>query len=158
MAREQAEHFCPLNPKAAATTPSTAASRSQSPLTMVASLPPISRIVRLIQTCPGGVFAAFSLISRPTALDPVKAMKRVLGCSTSALPKVGPMPWQRLTTPGGIPASSSTSRNFAAMVGESGDGLSTTVLPQTIAAAVIPAIIAKGKFQGGITAPTPNGM
>src|ERR1700757_2331922 len=97
-------------------------------------------------------------MSRPTSFDPVKAMKRVLGCSTSALPKVPPDPGQKFTTPSGIPASCNTSTNFAAMVGESLDGFRITVLPQTIDAAVIPAMIAQGKFHGGITAPTPSGM
>ena len=46
----------------------------------------------------------------------------------------------------------------AAMTGESLDGFSTTVFPVTIAADVIPAMIAIGKFHGGITAPTPSGM
>ena len=55
IAREQAEHFCPWNPNAACATPSTAASRSASASTMMASLPPISRIVRLIQIWPGGL-------------------------------------------------------------------------------------------------------
>ena len=44
------------------------------------------------------------------------------------------------------------------MVGASDEGFSTTVLPVTIAAAVMPAMIASGKFHGGITAPTPSGM
>ena len=51
-----------------------------------------------------------------------------------------------------------TSKNFAAMVGESLDGFRITVLPQTIEASVMPAMIAQGKFHGGITAPTPSGM
>ncbi len=55
MAREQAEHFCPLKPKAEATTPSTAASMSASAQTMMESLPPISRMVRLMKSWPGCV-------------------------------------------------------------------------------------------------------
>ena len=43
------------------------------------------------------------------------------------------------------------------MVGASGLGLRTTVLPVTIAAQVMPAMMARGKFQGGMTAPTPSG-
>ncbi len=158
MAREHAEHFCPLKPKADATTPCTAASRSQSALTMIESLPPISRIVRLIQICPCFVWAARAWISSPTSLEPVKAIKRVLGCSTIALPKVLPDPGQKFTTPGGMPASSSTSMYRAAMVGDSLEGFRITVLPVTIAAAVMPAIIAKGKFHGEITAHTPTGI
>src|SRR3954469_15978963 len=95
---------------------------------------------------------------RPTAFDPVKAMKRVLGCCTMAFPKVAPDPGQKFTTPPGMPASSRTSTNLAAIVGESLDGFRITVFPVTIEAAVIPAMIANGKFHGGITAPTPNGM
>ena len=79
MAREQAEHFWPLKPKAEATTPSTAASMSASAETMMASLPPISRMVRLMKRWPGWVLAARSWISRPTFLEPVKAMKRTFG-------------------------------------------------------------------------------
>jgi hypothetical protein len=65
---------------------------------------------------------------------------------------------QKFTTPSGTPASSSNSMNFAAIVGESLEGFSTTVFPQTIDASVMPAMIAQGKFHGGITAPTPSGM
>ena len=74
MAREQAEHFCPWNPNAETATPSTAESISASASTMIASLPPISRIVRLIQSCPSGFSAARLLMSSPTSREPVKAM------------------------------------------------------------------------------------
>src|ERR1700743_1597065 len=137
MTREQAEHFWPLNPKADATTPATASSSSASALTTIESLPPISEIVRLIQIWPGCAFAACSAMSRATFFEPVdavervKAMKRVFGCCTIALPKVAPEPGQKLTTPGGRPASSRTSTKRAAMVGESLDGLRMTVLPAT---------------------------
>src|SRR6478672_5651394 len=156
--REHAEHFCPWNPNADAATPSTAASRLASAATTMESLPPISRIVRLIQTWPGLGCAARKLISSPTSRDPVKAMNRVLGCSTSPFPNVAPEPGQKLTTPGGSPASSSALKNLADIVGESLDGFSTTLLPHTIEATVIPHMIASGKFQGEITAPTPSGM
>ena len=58
MTREQAEHFCPLNPKAACAVPSTAASKSPSASTTIESLPPISSTVRLIQIWPGCCVAA----------------------------------------------------------------------------------------------------
>src|SRR5579859_6825275 len=96
-------------------------------------------------------------MSSPTAFEPVNAINRVFGCSTIALPNVAPDPGQKFTTPAGNPASSSTSINCAAIVGESLDGFRITVLPVTIAATVMPAIIANGKFHGGITAPTPSG-
>ena len=68
-----------------------------------------------------------------------------------------PDPGQKFTTPAGRPASSRTSINLAAMVGESLDGLITTVLPATSAAVVIPTIMASGKFHGGTITPTPRG-
>ena len=44
------------------------------------------------------------------------------------------------------------------MVEASTEGLRMTVLPVTMAAAVMPAMMARGKFQGGMTAQTPRGM
>ena len=51
-------------------------------------------------------------------------------------------------------------KKMAAVVGASPGRLQSTqaVLPQAMAAAVMPAIMASGKFHGGITAPTPRGM
>lgn len=115
-------------------------------------------MTRLIHFCPGWVLAASSLMCSPTSFEPVKAMKRVRGSSTRASPIVRPDPGTKLTTPGGKPASWSRSTNTAAITGESLDGLSRTVLPATIAAVVIPAMMAKAKFQGGITSPTPSGI
>src|ERR1051325_2149271 len=97
-------------------------------------------------------------MSSPTSFDPVNATKRVSGCSTNPAPNVEPDPGQKFTTPSGMPASCKTSKNFAAIAGESCEGFSTTVLPVTTAAMVMPAIIAHGKFHGGITAATPSGM
>src|SRR5271163_5063491 len=94
---------------------------------------------------------------RPTSRDPVNATKRVLGCSTKRSPTTAPEPTSIENDCGGKPASSKTSANFAAMVGVSLDGLITTVLPDTKAAAVIPTMMASGKFQGGTITPTPNG-
>ena len=44
------------------------------------------------------------------------------------------------------------------MTGTCSAGLSTTVLPATSAATVMPVGIARGKFQGGMTTATPRGM
>ena len=68
------------------------------------------------------------------------------------------LPLMKLTTPSGNPASRTISINFAAIAGESDDGFKTTVFPATTAAIVIPDMIAKGKFQGGMIAPTPKGI
>src|SRR5882724_5126855 len=54
----------------------------------------------------------------------------------------------------GTPASKRMSMNFAAMVGESAAGLTTTVLPVTSEATTMPAMMAQGKFHGGTTTPT----
>src|SRR5665213_2522169 len=135
----------------------TAASRSASSATTIASLPPISAITRLIQRWPGGVLAASSLIRSPTPLEPVNAMKRVRGSVTSASPTVGPSPGTKFRTPGGSPSSCIRSTNRAAMTAESDDGLRIAAFPVTIPADVTPAMIAKAKFQGGITTPTPSG-
>ena len=44
------------------------------------------------------------------------------------------------------------------MAGASDEGFKTTVFPVTNEAAVIPAMMASGKFHGGMTTPTPSGM
>jgi hypothetical protein len=72
-------------------------------------------------------------------------------------PTVGPSAGRKLMTPGGKPISSITSTNLAAMIGVSSEGFSTTVLPATMAEHDMPAIIANGKFQGGMMMPTPSG-
>lgn len=58
----------------------------------------------------------------------------------------------------GSPASSSSATNLAAMTAVGLAGLNTTGLPQTSAAAVMPAMIASGKFHGGMTTPVPSGI
>ena len=105
---------------------------SASASTMMASLPPISRMVRLIQIWPGACSAARLWISIPTSRESVKAIKRVFGWATRALPNVVPEPGQKLTTPSGMPAISSNSTNLRAMVGESLDGFSTHRKHRTI--------------------------
>src|SRR5688572_3070290 len=94
---------------------------------------------------------------KPTCFEPVKEMNRVFGLVVIASP-VAELPVTKFTTPGGRPTSSTISINFAAIVGESDDGLSTTVFPVTTAAIDIPDMMASGKFQGGMIAPTPSGM
>src|ERR1039458_6823238 len=148
MAREQAEHFCPEYPNAETATPSTALSRSQSASTTMASLPPISAITRLIQIWPGCALAASSLMRRPTSREPVKATKRVLGCSTIASPTAAPLPVSRQNDLSGKPASSSLPATLAAMGGVSLDGLMTAVLPATSEATLIPTMIAEERRVG----------
>ena len=93
----------------------------------------------------------------PTSFDPVNEMKRSRGLITSGSPTSAPEPLTKLTTPAGMPASSSSAKKRQAIHGASDDGLSTMQLPVTIPAEVMPAMMASGKFQGGITPPTPRG-
>jgi hypothetical protein len=111
----------------------------------------------LSQICPFCTRAAFSLIPIPTGIDPVKATNRTFGCSTSASPIAPPGPERNWSAPGGTPASSRISKMVHAVSGASLLGFKIAVLPVTRVAAVIPIAIAQGKFQGGITAPTPRG-
>src|ERR1039458_2206793 len=73
----------------------------------MASLPPISAMTRLIQIWPGWVLAASSLMRRPTSREPVKAMKRVLGCWTMTSPTAAPLPVRSVKEDWGKPASRS---------------------------------------------------
>ena len=61
------------------------------------------------------------------------------------------------STPGGTPASVSSSATRNAVNGVSGAGLMTTAFPAPSAGATLRVIIAAGKFQGVIMATTPTG-
>lgn len=62
-------------------------------------LPPVSRVMFFM------VVAASFMISRPVAVEPVKATLSTLGCDTRADPAIRPGPLRMLMTPGGKPAS-----------------------------------------------------
>ena len=61
-------------------------------------------------------------------------------------------------TLGGTPASRRIWTRCQAITGDCSAGLSTTVLPVTSAATVMPQGMARGKFHGGMTTATPRGM
>ena len=153
--RAAAEHFWPAYAKAEATIPGTASSRSASASTITQFLPPISATTRLTWLCPGGVRAAASTISSPTAAEPVKAIVWTPGCRTSAAP-TSPAPGSSATAPGGTPAARRIETSSPAQPGDCSAGFSSAALPVASAAAVIPAGMASGKFQGAITAVTPR--
>src|SRR5947209_1698324 len=96
------------------------------------------------------------MISRPTALEPVNAIVCTRGSDTSAAP-ASPKPVTSDSTGAGTPALRNASYRAAAQAGDCSAGFSTVALPVTRAAAVMPAGIAIGKFQGAITAATPRG-
>ena len=148
--REPAQHTWPWLKKMPLTMPSTAWSTGASSKTMLAALPPSSRVTFL--SVPATVLA----ISRPTSVEPVNATLSTSSCATSARP-VSPAPVTMLTTPGGRSACWQISANSSAVSGVVSAGLSTTVLPQASAGAIFHASISSGKFQGMTWPATPSG-
>ena len=100
--RDPAQQTCPWLSQTPSTTPSTAASRSAVSKTTNGDLPPSSSDRCL------PVPAVARRISRPTSVEPVKAILATSGWRTSAAP-VAPSPVTMLSTPGGSPVSSATS-------------------------------------------------
>ena len=72
--------------------------------------------------------------------------------STARLP-----PWMMFKTPGGTPAWSASSANSMGVSGSCSEGLSTKVLPQTMAMGNIHSGIMAGKLKGVMPAHTPIG-
>ncbi len=95
-------------------------------------------------------------MSRPTAVDPVKAILSIPGARTSAAP-VSPSPGRIDTTPSGNSASWQISASSSAVSGVVSAGLRIAVLPQASAGASFHAAISSGKFQGTIWPTTPSG-
>ena len=117
---------------------------------MFADLPPSSSVTRL------SARPALAPISRPTAVEPVKAILSTPGWSTSAAP-VSPSPVTTLRTPSGKPASSASSPRRRAESGVCSAGLRTTVQPAASAGAIFQQAIRSGKFHGMICPHTPTG-
>ena len=117
---------------------------------MLGDLPPSSSVTRL------SALPALAPISRPTTVEPVKAILSTPGWSTSAAP-VSPSPVITLSTPSGSPASSASSPSRSAVSGVCSAGLSTTVQPAASAGPIFQAAISRGKFQGMICPATPTG-
>ncbi len=151
--REPAEHISPWLKKIADAAASAARSRSgQSAITMLGDLPPHSSDTRLRFDCP-----AYSMISLPVRVEPVKAMPSTSMCSASALPAVWPKPGTTLNTPVGSPASEASSARRIAVSGDFSDGFRTNELPAASAGPIFHAAMISGKFHGTIAATTPTG-
>ena len=148
--REPAQHTWPWLKKIPLTIPSTAWSRAASSKTMFADLPPSSSV------SPVGRPARAAWMSRPTAVDPVKAILSTPGARTSAAP-ASPLPGKIDTTPSGSSASWQISASSSAVSGVVSAGLRIAVLPQASAGASFHAAISSGKFQGTIWPTTPRG-
>src|SRR5437660_906208 len=106
--------------------PLIAASRSASGRMTFALLPPSSSVTRLRPS------PHLRPISRPTAVEPVKATLFTPGWSTSAAP-VSPSPGITLTTPSGKPASATSWPRRSAVRGVCSAGFRTTVQPAAAA-------------------------
>jgi hypothetical protein len=148
--REPAQQTWPWLNQIASTTPSTTLSRSASGKTMKGDLPPSSRESFL------PLPAVAVRISRPTSVEPVKAILSTSGWVTSASP-VRPSPVMMFTTPPGSPISWHSSAKHSAVSEVNSAGLSTTVFPIARAGAIFQASIRSGKFHGMICPITPTG-
>ena len=95
-------------------------------------------------------------MSRPTAVDPVKAILSRPGDRTSVAP-TAPSPGRIETTPSGSSASWQISASSSAVSGVVSAGLRIAVLPQASAGASFHAAISSGKFHGTICPTTPSG-
>ena len=96
-------------------------------------------------------------MSRPTSVEPVKEITRILGFFSIGSPTSRPPPVTTFHTPFGSPASSSASASMITDSGVSDAGLMTTVLPVISAAIDFQAGIAIGKFHGVMRPTTPSG-
>ena len=76
--------------------------------------------------------------------------------SLSARP-ASPKPVTTLTTPAGMPASSSARPSSSGPAGASSEGLTTTALPAASAGATFLMVISSGWFHGVIWPTTPTG-
>ena len=142
---------CPAFENAAASTHSTARSRSASSQTTSAFFPPSSRHVFASRR------AAASLIARPVAADPVKLTRSTSAWSTSAAPASAPSPCTTFRTPAGTPASSASAARNDADAGVCSDGFTTEALPQKIAGNAFQATLGNGVLKLMISAATPSG-
>ena len=145
-------HVWPALRNFEAISPSTASSRSASSKMRYGAWPPSSSDSRLIWS------AERRISSLPTSVEPVNEILRTRASENSWS---ATMPAERevirLTTPGGVPASSIARRMSAAVSGVALAGLTTLVQPAAIAGPSLRVIIAAGKFQGVIAAVTPTG-
>ncbi len=149
--RERAQQSWPALSKTAYGALAAAAAMSASAKTMLALLPPSSRVTRF--TCS----AQPAMIRLPTSVEPVKQTLRTSGWVTKRSPTTEPLPGMIVSTRSGSPASRASSPIRIAVSGVSSAGLRTTQLPAASAGAMPQARIGIGKFQGTMIPTTPSG-
>src|SRR5919204_42672 len=145
-----ATHAWPLFISEANLSPWTVVARSASSRTIAADLPPSSRLTRL--SCSPQIAA----MRRPAAVEPVNAILSTPGWRTRCSPTSRPA-GTTLTTPFGMPASSTRSAMRNASSGVSGDGFTTIVHPAISAGASFDMMTNCGTFHGTIAPTTPAG-
>ena len=131
--------------------PSTARSRSASGKTTIGFFPPSSSVTVFTLAA-----AALAWMRRPVAALPMKAIRGMPGCLTSASPTSAPSPVRICTTPGGNSRCRS-SPIASADSGVNSDGLRITQLPAASGAASLVAANISGWLKAMIRATTPNG-
>ena len=116
---------------------------------MFADLPPSSSVTFF--TVPD----ASCMMRRPTSVEPVNATLSTSGCCASSSPALPPGPVMRLTTPGGMSASSTAFTISIALSDVKLAGFSTTQLPAAIAGPIFQPAMRNGKFHGTMPLHTP---
>src|SRR5699024_5814636 len=99
--------------------------------------------------------AAFLLIFVPVGPEPVKEIRSISGWLLMPLPTTSPVPFTKLKTPFGTPASCATYAKRIAENGVNSDGFKITGHPAAKALAILIAVWFVGKFQGVINPHTP---
>ncbi|MNP19611.1 hypothetical protein D3C76_1121480 [compost metagenome] len=132
--RVGALHDCPTLRNADITPSGTALAKSASGSRMFGDFPPSSCVTRFT------VWAAACATSAPARFEPVIEIISISGCAAIAAPTSDPLPFTRLKTPGGRPASWTSCANRRALRGDSSLGLRTTVHPAAIAGATFAVI------------------
>src|SRR5690606_22974693 len=102
------------------------------------------------------------LNSRAVSIDPVSTTVSASGCDTSARPVSPSSVRTTCSTSRGTPAPASAAYSAPAatsvQAGTAGAGLTTTAEPAASAASTEPMGIATGKFHGGVTTVTRDGV
>ncbi len=149
--RLRAQQSCPALSNTPAGAVAAARCRSQSANTMLALLPPSSRVTRFTwAAAPASTFL-------PTSVEPVNTILRTSGCVTNRSPTTVPGPGSTCSRSRSSPACTASSASRMVVSGVGSAGLTSTALPAASAGAMPQDAIGIGKFHGVITPTTPSG-
>jgi hypothetical protein len=96
-------------------------------------------------------------MGRALSVEPVKLIRSMSSCETSAAPASSPMPCTTFMRPGGTPASCAMSAIKEPDSGAHSGGFTTTVLPAASAGPPFHVVSMNGPVQSVISAATPDG-